>query len=147
MEPLRIENDKGNIESMSLEDWKPLLGLIPVIEKTETFATPGVISYPGKDTVEFGPSKQAAVVYTFSMVVYQVRISIDVDWSPWEEGKRLVENPDTDYESIDIPTKCKLITAFVRNDRFCSGALASRCKEGTILRILTSIRHQILAAT
>ena len=59
MEPLRIDNDKENIESMSLEDWKPLLDLIPVIEKTETFATPGVISYPGKDTVEFGPSKQA----------------------------------------------------------------------------------------
>ena len=106
-----------------------------------------MISYPDKDTVEFGPSKQATVVYTFSMVVYQVRIIIDFDWSQWEKGKRLVENPDTDYDSIDIPTKCKLITAFVRNDRFCSGALASRFKDGTILRILKSIRNQISAVT
>lgn len=143
MEPLTIENYKEEIESMSLEEWKPLLDLIPVIEKTETFSTPGKISYPDEDTIKIGPSKQAPVIFTFSKIVYQIRIIIDFDWSQWDEGKKLAGNPCMDYDSIDIPTKCKLITAFVRNDRFCDGALASRFDDGTILQILKSISRQL----
>jgi len=143
MQHLTFDYYKEKIESMAPEDWKPLLVMIPEIEKTETFITPGTISYPDEETIELGRSKQAPIIYTFLKVVYQIPIIIDFGWAQWDEGRELAGNPDTDFDSIDIPTKCKLITAFVRNDRFCDGALASRFEDGTILRILKSIRNQV----
>ena len=143
MNPLTKENYKEKIESMTPEDWKPLLDLIPVIEETETFTEPRAVSYTDDDILLYKPPKEAPVIYTFLEVVYQIPIIIDFGWAQWDEGRELADNPDTDYDSIDIPTKCKLITAFVRNDRFCDGALASRFEDGTILRILKSIRNQV----
>ena len=49
------------------------------------------------------------------------------------------------FDSIDIPTMCKIITAIVRNNRFCDGALVSAFESGLILKILKSIKHQINA--
>ena len=143
MNPLKEENYNPKIESMTAEDWKPLLDLIPVIEETETFTEPRAASYTDDNILSYRPPKEAPVIYTFLEVVYQIPIIIDFHWSAWDEGRELADNPDTDYDSIDIPTKCKLITAFVRNDRFCDGALASRFEDGTILRILKSIRKQV----
>jgi len=143
MNPLTKENYKEKIESMTLEDWKPLLDLIPVIEETETFTEPRAVSYTDDNILSYNPPIEAPVIYTFLEIVYQIPIIIDFDWAQWDEGRELADNPDTDFDSIDIPTKCKLITAFVRNDRFCDGALASRFEDGTILRVLKSIRNQV----
>ncbi len=143
MNPLKEENYKEKIESMTSEDWKPLLNLIPVIEETETFTEPRAVSYTDDNILSYRPPKEAPVIYTFLEVVYQIPIIIDFGWAQWDEGRELADNPNTNFDSIDIPTKCKLITAFVRNDRFCDGALASRFEDGTILRILKSIRKQV----
>ena len=143
MDPLTEENHKEKIESMSLDAWKPLLGLIPVIEEAETFGTPGSLSETDDDTFSYHPSKQSRVIHDFLDAVYQIPVIIDFAWANWDEGRKLAGNPDTDYDSVDIPTKCKLITAFVRNDRFCDGVLLERFEDGTILQILKSIRRQI----
>lgn len=142
MNVLTTDNYQKKIESMTPDDWMPLLDLIPVIEMTETFYSPGILSFQDEDIVEIGRSKQDAVIHTFRKIVYQIPVIIDFGWAQWDKGSELAGNPDTDYDSIDIPTKCKLITAFVRNDRFCEGALASRFEDGTILKILRSIRNQ-----
>jgi hypothetical protein len=34
------------------------------------------------------------------------------------------------YNTIEIPTICKIITAIVRNNRFCDGALVSQFESG-----------------
>lgn len=141
--PLREENYRQKIESMTAGDWKPLLDLIPEIEKTETFYIPGEISYPDEYTLIIGQSTQSSVVYRFTEIVYQIQIIIDFNWGSWNEGRKLISNPDTDIDAIDIPTLCKLITAIVRNDRFCEGALAARFEDGTILKILTSIQSRV----
>ncbi len=143
MQHLTIDNYKVKIESMAPEDWKPLLDLIPKIKKTETFTEPQAVSYTDDHKLLYRTPKEAPIIYTFLEVVYQIPIIIDFDWGSWNEGRELAGNPDTDFDSIDIPTKCKLITAFVRNDRFCDGTLASRFEDGTILKILKSIRNQI----
>jgi hypothetical protein len=143
MQYLTIDNYKEIIKSMAPEDWKPLLDLIPVIEETETFTESQAVSYTDDNILLYRTPKEAPVIYTFLEVVYQIPIIIDFDWGSWDEGREFAGNPDTDFDSIDIPTKCKLITAFVRNDRFCDGALASRFEDGTILRILKSISRQL----
>ena len=68
---------------------------------------------------------------------------IDFDWGKWDEGREMAQNKDFDFDTVDIPTKCKLITAFVRNDRFCTGALAGAFTSGIMLRILKSIEKQL----
>ncbi|MCC5943149.1 MAG: hypothetical protein JJU37_16510 [Balneolaceae bacterium] len=143
MNVLTKENYLDKINSMTSDDWNPLIDLISVIEKTKTFHTPGAISYPDEDTVEIESSKQASVIYTFLDIVYEIPIIIDFDWGSWDEGREIASDPNFDYDLVDIPTKCKLITAFVRNDRFCDGALAERFEDGTILKLLRSIKKKI----
>jgi len=50
---------------------------------------------------------------------------------------------DFNYEPIDIVTKCKLITALVRNDWFCDKALIEAFESGLILRLLKSLEPQL----
>ncbi len=128
---------------MTPEDWKPLLDLIAVIEETETFTEPRTVSYTDDNILSYSPATEAPVIYTFFEVVYKIPIIIDFGWAQWDEGRVLADHPDTDFDSIETPKKCKLITAFVRNDRFCDGALASRFEDGSILRILKSICNQV----
>ena len=73
-------------------------------------------------------------------------IIISFDWGAWEEGRELTSNDEFDFDTLDIPEKCKLITAIVRNDRFCDGALVSAFESGLISRILKSIEKQIADA-
>ena len=75
-------------------------------------------------------------------IVYRLPIIIGFDWGAWEAGKTSYD--DFDLDTLDLPAKCKLITAIVRNDRFCEGALVSAFESGLILRILKSIEKQIL---
>lgn len=55
----------------------------------------------------------------------------------------MARNEGFDFDTIDLPTTCKLITAIVRNDRFCEGALDSAFESGFMLRILKSMEKQI----
>jgi hypothetical protein len=48
-----------------------------------------------------------------------------------------------DYDSVDLVTKCKLISAIVRNDRFCDGALASSFASGIMYKIIRSIEDEV----
>jgi len=57
----------------------------------------------------------------------------------------MLNDKNFDFDSVDLVTKCKLITAIVRNDRFCEGALADTdladtFESGLILKILKSIQ-------
>ena len=73
-------------------------------------------------------------------------IIISFDWGAWEYGREITSNDEFDFDTLDIPEKCKLITAIVRNDRFCDGALVSAFESGLISRILKSIEKQIADA-
>ncbi len=55
-------------------------------------------------------------------------------------------NDEFDFDTLDIPEKCKLITAIERNDRFWDGALVSAFESGLISRILKSIEKQLADA-
>jgi len=84
------------------------------------------------------------IVSQFQEIVYNMPIIINFDWSSWEKGRKIAQDENFDFNTIDIPTKCKLITAIVRNDRFCDGALISAFESGLILKILKSIKKQLI---
>jgi hypothetical protein len=120
------------IEGLTRQDWQPLLDMIPEIESTSEFREwSGMYSYP------------APIVDHFLKVVYAIPIIVDFDWASWDEGREKGRDPEFDFDSVDLLTKCKLITAIVRNDRFCEGALASAFESGLILKVLKSIQKTV----
>ena len=61
------------------------------------------------------------------------------DWTLWDEGKLIARNKSFNYSTINFETKCKLLTAIVRNDRFYDGAIIEALNSGLILNILKTI--------
>ncbi len=142
MEILREENHQEIINGYTRIDWKPMFDMIPRIEKTTSFGEE-IGGGMDDDGVYHIPTwSSSKIVYEFLDVVYDIPIIIDFDWSRWDEGRKIAQDENFDYDTIDIPTKCKLITAFVRNDRFRDGALSGAFQKGTILKILKSIERQ-----
>ncbi len=143
---MRILNEANYIEaikSYTYEDWKPLLNLIPKIEQAKSFGE-SVGGGMDKDGVYHIPNwSSAEIVYEFQKIVYEIPIVIDFNWGGWDEGRKMAGDENFDFDTVDIPTKCRLITAFVRNDRFCEGALSGAFERGTILRIFKSIKRQL----
>ena len=83
------------------------------------------------------------IVSQFLRIVYDIPILVVFNWQDWKVGWEIIDTKNFNFESIDIPTKCKLITAIVRYDRFCEGSLVSEFESGIILKILKSIEKQI----
>ena len=131
---LKEANAEAKIEGYSPSDWAPLLSLIPQIK--HCIAYDGEVYY-----YEFS----AQIVSEFIEVVYRIPIAIGFDWPSWDEGRAMLQDTEFDFDSVDLETKCKLITAIVRNDRFNDGAIASTFRSGLMLKILRSIKKEVEA--
>jgi hypothetical protein len=59
---------------------------------------------------------EAPIVSKFLEIVYSLPIIIGFNWWAWDEGREIASDENFDFDKLDIPTKCKLITAVVRND-------------------------------
>ncbi|PLW97209.1 MAG: hypothetical protein C0593_09195, partial [Marinilabiliales bacterium] len=86
---------------------------------------------------------EASIISHFREVIYEIPVIVAFNWPEWEQGKEIVSDKNFDFDSIDIPTKCKIISAIARNDRFCDGVLLSAFQSGMMLKILKSIKGQI----
>jgi hypothetical protein len=138
------ENDYlDRINAYTLSDWKPLLDLIPDIEAEKKFGEAVGGGFIDENTIELPNYLESLIVISFREIVYQIPIMIDFDWSRWNEGRKMAGDKDFDFDTVDIPTKCKIITAIVRNDRFCDGALVDAFQRGLILKVLKSIEKQL----
>jgi hypothetical protein len=140
---LTEENHKEIINSYTKKDWKPLLDLIPEIESRFLF---GDMKGGGKDEsgfIQFPFWDASPVVHRFDEIVYELPIIINFDWVKWDEGREIVNDDDFNFNSIDIPKKCKILTAIVRSDRFSDGAIIYAFNSGLILKILKSIEDQL----
>ncbi len=131
------------INGYSKTDWNPLLDLIPEIENTNIFGEMiGEIKIENR-TLIVPYCVESSLVSRFRQIVYDKTIIIDFNWGSWDEGRKMVSDKNFNFDLIDIPTKCKIITVIVRNDRFCDGALVSAFESGLILKILKSIENQL----
>ena len=136
-------NYKEQIHAFTQQDWQPLIELIPKVESTSKFGEWASAEKNEEETIQFPDCIEETIVSQFLDIVYRLPIIISFDWGAWEEGREIASNDDFDHDTLDLPTKCKLITAIVRNNRFCDGVLVSAFESGLILRILKSIEKQI----
>jgi hypothetical protein len=58
-----------------------------------------------------------------------------IEWAQTEEGKRLLEDPSA-IEVADFDQLRRLLTWYIRAERFCDGALFKAFEKGQILRIV-----------
>ncbi|RMH64436.1 MAG: hypothetical protein D6677_04715 [Calditrichaeota bacterium] len=63
----------------------------------------------------------------------------------WKEGTKIVSDASFDFDTLDLITKCKLITYIVRQDRFNEGFLVSQFESGLMLKILKSLEKEVLS--
>lgn len=134
---------KDKINAFTHQDWQPLLALIPKIENTSTFGEWLGGNKDGEGVIQFPYCAPVPIVSQFLEIVYAIPIIINFDWGAWDEGRKIASDENFDFDSTDLLTKCKLITAIVRNDRFCEGALVSAFTSGLIFKILKSIEKEI----
>ena len=135
------QNCTEKINSYTKDRWQPLFALIPEIEKTSVFRKRASEDKNGSIQIPFWES--APIVKKFLEVVYAIPIIISFDWASWDEGRKMLNDKNFDFDSVDLVTKCKLITAIVRNDRFCEEALADAFEPGLILKILKSMEREV----
>ena len=132
---------EGKINSLKRSDFKPLLNLIPEIQAASWF---GKLKGGNKNkdgSICMPYYEENKVVSLFRSIAYDIPIIIPFDWGKWEKGRKIVNNPYFDYQTVDIITICKIITSIVRNDRFCEGALISAFESELILKLLISIEN------
>lgn len=140
---LTEDNYLETISSYDRKHWQPLLDLIPEIEATDKFEEIAGGEKDDKGVIQMPYYIESPIVEKFRETVVELGIIISFNWSKWDEGRKITSNSEFDFDSIDIPTKCKLITAIVRNDRFCEGVLFAAFESGLILKILQSIDRQL----
>jgi hypothetical protein len=140
-----LSEDKylNTINSYDKAHWQPLLDLIPDIEATKKFVE--IVDREDKieGVIQMPYFKVSEIVYKFHTLVDELGIMISFDWGSWQEGKDILEGKAIDFDRVDIPTKCKLISMIIRNDRFCDGYLVSTFEKGIILGMLKSIERQL----
>jgi hypothetical protein len=71
--------------------------------------------------------------------VYRSGFVFPFDWGGWNWRREL-----EDINNADVLTLRKLMTAFVRGDRFCGGAMPGLCSDGSVQRVLQ--RLQVISA-
>ena len=144
MNVLKETGYREKIISYSEQDWQPLLDLIPEIEKVDQFGDDSeAMKLLEQGIIDMNPYEEHPIVQQFRDVVYSIPIMIDFNWGTWDEGRAIVSDDNFDYDTIDIPTKCKIITAIVRNDRFCSGRLIEAFESGMMMKVLKSIQSEL----
>ena len=137
---LTKENYEKTINSYTKSDWEPLFELVPEIEKTTNFGEFRDGNKIGCNTTTMPYWEYSEIVQKFIKAVYDIPIIISFDWMSWEEGQQILKDDEFDYDTIDTPTKCKLITVIVRNDRFNDGYLIWAFRTNRINKLLQSLK-------
>lgn len=132
-----------HIEKLSSVEWAKLFALIPIIESTEEFIISGGFAEADPNNREFviTPIVEAKVVLDFERIMYDLGLVVPFNWSNWEKGRKLLRSRD--FENQDTLTLLKLLTAIIRNNRFCDGLLAENFENSVIESVLKELQKNV----
>jgi len=87
-----------------IKKWQKLFNLIPVITSIKSFGkSSGTEKHPD-GSFTFPYVIEAGVVSEFRKAVSDLGIIKPFDWPNWEEGRKLLNNPNSDFSSLDTET-------------------------------------------
>ena len=88
-----------------------------------------------------GTGREPQLVLDFMSALIHSGLQNPFDWPSWKkEARQYFENPDL-IKSTDLETIQKLVTTFIRQDRFSGGHFASLCTTGIFLHILRRLQE------
>lgn len=126
----------------SRSDWKLLFDLIPEIEQTTVFGENRPVIELEDGSYQFPSWINGELISRFTNLAQDICV-IHFDWTQWKAGSEMYHDLQFDYDTVDVLTKCKLISAILRAERFCDGVLATAFENGTIVSILKSLEKQL----
>lgn len=131
-------------EEVTHENWKPLIELIPSIERTKNFGEYIESTKISDNFSIYNGFSNSRVVDEFFHRAYDNGLIYDFDWMHWDFGKSILENKSNEsFNNYDLDILNKFIIAIVRNDKYCDGYLISKFSDGTVLSILKSVKSII----
>ncbi|MCX6233450.1 MAG: DUF6508 domain-containing protein [Bacteroidetes bacterium] len=135
-------NFEQHLKSIPESDWEKMFNLISVIQATEKFGTPVEAKQINDGYWQMPYSIPSKVVSNFFDIVHEIRIVVPFNWIEWAEGREAMR-ANFNYDDVSVSFLCKLITAIVRNDRFCEGVLEHAFEDRIIERILIALRDKV----
>ena len=93
----------------------------------------------GEKTSTFPCYEYSNLVSDFLRTLYDEGFIYPFDWGSWSYGVKLSRNPEL-IQRTNLLTLRKLMTAHIRQDRFCEGHLASIFESGLVIKILERLR-------
>ena len=138
---LSLEDFPAYLQTLSKKDWQPLLDLIPEIESTQKFDHFEGIKKSENGDFEMPHLIPAPALWKFRETFINLGLLISFDWSSWDEGRRIANAGVDEIKKQDLLTICMLLTAIIRNDRFCEGALTTFFEDGNGLAALKRIEE------
>jgi hypothetical protein len=80
----------------------------------------------------------------YDIVHFSPILQKNLNWINWDEGEQMLNDENFDFNSIDNLAKCKLMTAICRAERFLEGTIRHYVLNGTMLRIINSIKQEAI---
>lgn len=93
-----------------------------------------------ENTLTFPYYEYSTSVSKFLQTLYAEGFIYPFDWGSWDYGVKLSRNPEL-VQKANLLTLRKLMTAHVRQDRFCEGHLASVFKNGLVVCLLERLKE------
>ncbi len=138
-----LKNISSTINKLSKKDWKKLFDLIPEIEQTEDFIESGgwVETADNPEGFVIEPIIEKKIVWDLIDTLDKLDLLIAFNWVNWEEGRKIAFKKD--FENRDTITLLKLISMFIRVNRFFDGELEGRFSDRSMERILKQIKKNV----
>jgi len=136
---LTEENHIEKINSYSLEKWLPLFELLADCKNDTNYGELVESENITDNLVSVPYWARSEVIQRFVKIMSSIPILIDFDWMSWNEGEIILKDSNFDFNKVNKPIKCKLLTTLVRKDRYCDGVLIQAFNSGQIHRIVNSI--------
>jgi len=124
------DNDTKQLQSINtrIQSYTGEWGMRHEDEHTES----GALIFPWID--------QTPLIHEFVQFMYDKKLVVVFVWTEWQEGRDWYALQDeSKYDTLDVETILKLLTAVVRNDRFNDGALVRAFESGVFPKILQKL--------
>jgi len=125
-------------EPISKQDIEQLLTFLPhFLEEHEFGKWEG--GKTESDAMQMPHIVHSSKVYEFRSFLYDSNFMVVFDWGSWDEGREIASDP-VKVSNVDLLTLRMLMTAIIRNDRFCEGVFLSAIDNGLIATILQRLK-------
>ncbi len=140
---IKLEDFSEHLASITPKQWEKLFIVIPEIEGTEVFGqmVESKLQPDGSYTFPYW-TKAEIVSRTGDLIHDELNLLPAFDWTKWKEGSALLHS-GSDFKTLDIIIRCKLLTAIYRMDRFSEGHVVNIFEQGIMLRLLKALQHHV----